>query len=544
MVNGFVADDFYQIINNTLVHSLSNTMQFFTGSTYESGGADRLVGIFYRPIMLFFYALIYALFGLHPTPYHIFQLFVHIVNAVLLFLFFRKFFPRTVSFVASLMFLIHPINNEAVVFIANFQEVLFFFFGMNALLFVTQKKTTPRTYLLISILLLLSVLSKETGILFFFIVLFLHYVYYKRRGKTFLFFTFAAFAFYVFLRYGVGKMFLAQTAVAPITNAPFIIKALNVPYIIFTYLTTFFFPKDLVTNNFWIVRGITVQDFVIPLVVDLMVLLLMVFLGFLTYKKKKHFLVFLLFFIWFAIGIGVHIHIIPLDATLADRWFYFPIVGLIGLGATAYMQWATNITKKLTIGVCIVILILIGIRTFVRTPNWKDGLTLTSHDIKVARKNFLLDNAHGTELILVGRYKEAKPYVVSSVNEYPYYANLNNLGIIYTAEKNKKMAKKYLLQAVTQSQNYRVYENYAKFLLVYDNEKEARGFAQKALTVLPKNPILWRVLAQSSYLLKDYKRAKDAAKMAYLISPTEENKKLFDLLNENKPISVTQRKLK
>lgn len=541
--NGFVADDFLQIVYNTKIHSLSNIPQLFFGSTYDSGGADRLAGIFYRPVMLIFFSLLHALFGLNPAIYHLFQLLLHIANALLLFFFLRRFFPESISFVSSLIFLVHPINTEAVVFIADFQEVLFFFFGISALLLITQKKPTRRTYFFSSVLFLLSLLSKETGVLFLFISLFLNYFYYKRREILFFLLVGMAFSLYLVLRYGIAHLHLAEKAVAPIASAPFLVRMMNLPLIDFYYISTFLFPKDLISNQFWIIRETTVQDFVVPLVFSVVVFGIIGFLGYRIYRKKQLFPLFLLFSFWLLIGLGLHMQFYPLDATVADRWFYSPIVGFIGIGAIFYMQYGKKIPRKLTLVTCVVIVLLLGIRTIVRVPNWKDGLTLTTHDIKIVRKNFLMDNIHATELITAGRYKEAKPFVLSSVSEYPYYANLNNLAIVYTAEKNKKMAKKYLWEAVQHSQHYKIYENYANFLLVYDNEKEARDFSQKALKVFPKNAALWRIFAQSSYLLKDYKKAKEAAKMAYALLPTQENSEIYLLLSQNKKIVVPQQKL-
>jgi len=46
LFNNFVGDDFLQIVNNTTVHSLRNFFQFFSGSTFASGVAIRLLDCF------------------------------------------------------------------------------------------------------------------------------------------------------------------------------------------------------------------------------------------------------------------------------------------------------------------------------------------------------------------------------------------------------------------------------------------------------------------------------------------------------------------
>ena len=130
LTNGFVGDDELQISNNIKAHSIINIPSFFTGSTYENGGADSIAGIFYRPIMMSVFSLIYSVSGNDPLLFHLVQLLLHITNAALLFILLRRFFQNPTSFIISVIFLVHPVNSETVLYAANLQEVLFFFFGI------------------------------------------------------------------------------------------------------------------------------------------------------------------------------------------------------------------------------------------------------------------------------------------------------------------------------------------------------------------------------------------------------------------------------
>ncbi|MBI2033460.1 MAG: hypothetical protein HYT10_03310, partial [Candidatus Levybacteria bacterium] len=100
--NGFVWDDFDQVVNNKGVHSLSNIGYIFSGSTFNSGGADKLVGVYYKPLMPFSFAILYSLFGPNAVFFHGFQLLIHIANALLLFLFLRRYLKDWSAFIASL----------------------------------------------------------------------------------------------------------------------------------------------------------------------------------------------------------------------------------------------------------------------------------------------------------------------------------------------------------------------------------------------------------------------------------------------------------
>ena len=165
LFNGFVFDDEYQVVNNELIRSLTNFPQFFRGSTFYFEGQSELQGTYYKPVMTTVYSVLYTLFGPRPLFFHFFQLLMHITNAILVFLSIKYLLYQETnknhtlsSFLAALLFLIHPINQESVAFIADLQEILFFFFGIFALLL------TIKGFKILSIfpLLFLSLLSKET----------------------------------------------------------------------------------------------------------------------------------------------------------------------------------------------------------------------------------------------------------------------------------------------------------------------------------------------------------------------------------------------
>ncbi len=104
-----IGDDEDQIVYHTPVHSLKNIPTFFAGSTYYRAENESAYGLYYRPLMLSVYSLIYTFFGPDPLYYHFTQLLLHITNATLVFLFLRHFLRSRLAFLGSLIFLIHLI---------------------------------------------------------------------------------------------------------------------------------------------------------------------------------------------------------------------------------------------------------------------------------------------------------------------------------------------------------------------------------------------------------------------------------------------------
>lgn len=543
LINGFVGDDDLQILRNTKVHSITNLPSFFFGSTYENAGSDAIAGIFYRPIMMTVFSLAYSLVGPNPVFFHLIQLLFHIVNAILIFLFFRYFFRDKSSFILSIIFLIHPVNSEAVLYSANLQEVLFFFFGMLGLLILQQKEFKRKQMFFIPFLVLLSLFSKESGVLFTVMVLLYSLLFDKKKSrlKSLLISLPITFAIYLFFRYVVAHMQAANTSLAPISNATLSERIINISSLVFYYLRMFFYPKTMGVDQFWFVKSINLWNFWMPLLADLFFMGL-IFLGYIwtIRKHKANKNLYLFFMLWFFVGLLLHIQILPLDATVADRWFYFPSIGLLGLIGIVFKQINLIRTKRAQIIVGSIIfglLLILSARTFIRISDWRTNLTLYEHDIR-SQNNFILENAYGTALIQDEQFEKAKPEIEKSIKEYPYSANLNNLAIIYAAQGNKLMARKSFEDATKKGQNFSVYENYANFLLYYDKSIDALNFSEKAVKLFPDSPKLWLVLAQSAYLNGKRDQALKAATKSYQLQPNDAALNIFIKIRDNKPLRL------
>lgn len=569
LFNGFVWDDEEQVLNNIPVHSIGNIFQFFRESTFNGGGTGTLGGLYYKPLMTTFFSLIYTIFGPNPFFFHLFQVSVHTTSSVLVFLIFKHFLKTSLflPFILALVFLIHPINTEAVVYISDLQDILFFFFGVFALHNVIHSRFHLRGVSTISILLLASLLSKETGALFFaacglYVLLFRI----KDLGKYALS-ACTAIGIYGVLRFAVAGIYFNKHGLSPITTMPFTERVLSVPKIIFSYLKTFVFPDNLAINQHWAVKSITWNEFVLPLIIDALFFLLLLAAAIFIWRKKSEYLKAYLFFLgWFVIGLGLHLQFFPLDLTYSDRWFYFPIIGLLGMvGVSLYaiaMVYQTvrqkqsqnmegtassSTTKvgisrndKLWLALAVLVTITLSIRTFIRNMDWKDGLTLYGHDIKIAKDSFDLENNYGVELFRVGRFEEAEIHFEKSTKlAQSWWTNWNNLGVVYEKKGDYKKAKEYYQKAINNGKYYLAYENVAKITFFQENDaKFAKEFIQQSLQLLPNNTNLWFILSLSEYKLGNKEEALKAAKNALILSPTEQNYYLYSRLSQNLPLEL------
>lgn len=539
LFNGFVWDDEEQVLNNTLVHSITSIPKFFSGSTFNTGGSGSLGGLYYKPAMSTSFSLIYTIFGANPFFFHLFQLLIHITNSILIFLIFRKVLTEKFSFLASLLFLIHPINTETVVYVSALQDALFMFFGLLALLF-TLKPYQKINLFWISFLLLLSLLSKETGFLFLPLILIYKLIFQRKKIILYIISTSWAVGIYFFLRFVVAHVYFTNGGLSPIMRISFWERLINIPQIIFFYIRTFLAPLDLSITQHWVVTTINIDDFYLPAGMVIIFFTIILLLGlFIKQKSSQDFKIYLFFFIWTILGLGMHLQLSPLDMTVAERWFYFASAGILGMLAVILqnLELKAGIWKRIYIFIALVIVTTLFSRTFMRTFDWRNGLTLFSHDINISKNAFDLENNLGVELYRVGKFDEAKTHFKKSTELAPYWwTNWNNLGVIYEKEGDRNTARNYYQKAITHGDYYLAYENLAKILFFDDNPQNAEQFIRQSLKKLPNNSSLWLTLALTEYKLGNLQEALVDAKNSYSLSPNPQNYYVVSKLQANLPL--------
>lgn len=170
--NGFVGwDDNLLITENSLVR----------GVTWEHVKAafTRYDPELYIPLTFLSYQLDYAIWGMNPFGFHITNLIFHAANAALVFFLLvrllKRFqpdssqapiihFPFGPLFVA-LLWAIHPLNTEAVVWASARKDVLSAFFFLLSLSLYLRSDDAPQSWSLLPIPYLLSFLSFFFGLL-------------------------------------------------------------------------------------------------------------------------------------------------------------------------------------------------------------------------------------------------------------------------------------------------------------------------------------------------------------------------------------------
>jgi len=232
----------------------------------------------------------------------------------------------------SLIFLVHPANEEIVAYIGALQDVLFFFFGMCSLCLIikTNGKIIP-TLILSSLLVLFSLFSKETGVLFLFIIPVYVFIFQRQRLKYYLASFACVGAVYLSLRIIASRSVMFYLLNSPIQHMSLGQRAIIMPKILYSYFKELFFPS-ISLPDFTYLQSTNIMQSVFPFLVVVSLLFFLAVFGYLIYKYRKPAFPALVFFtIWMLLGFGAHSQILPLDVIFATRWMYFPLAGALGI---------------------------------------------------------------------------------------------------------------------------------------------------------------------------------------------------------------------
>jgi Tfp pilus assembly protein PilF len=143
--NAFVFDDEFQVLQNPFVRNPHLWWRIFTGSVWSFQGAAFPTN-YYRPLHIFSHWLIYRLAGPNPAAFHLFQVLIYAVTVALAFFVACELLGSSVAaLVGVLLWTLHPLHVESVVWIAAVPDTGFAFFYLLAFwLFLRAEKAADR----------------------------------------------------------------------------------------------------------------------------------------------------------------------------------------------------------------------------------------------------------------------------------------------------------------------------------------------------------------------------------------------------------------
>ncbi|MFZ5391363.1 MAG: hypothetical protein ACOZAJ_03770 [Patescibacteria group bacterium] len=163
-------DDYDSIINNFYIKDWSYFGRYFTKNLIAGAG---LLSNYWRPLLLILYSIEWHIWGDWAAGYHLVSVVIHLAAGLVFYNLFKKITQRPViAWLSSLIFIIHPLQTEAVTYVAGRADPLSaLLMGLGLLWYWRYRfddsvSTKNRFYILSLLSLLAAILTKDKSIIF------------------------------------------------------------------------------------------------------------------------------------------------------------------------------------------------------------------------------------------------------------------------------------------------------------------------------------------------------------------------------------------
>ncbi len=422
-------DDQDGILNNVFIRDWANLPKFFSENLIAGSG---LVSNYWRPLLLILYATEWHLWGAAPFGYHVVSTLIHIAAAILAYaLLDRLFARRGLALFASLVFLVHPLQTEAVTYVSGRGDPLAILLMLGSiLLFLRHRdegdpKAEDPIYWGSIFLFLLSLLTKETAIALPALIVLCDW-FANGRGKSLKNYAIdilrAAWPFLVLLG-GYALLRLTALNFNHITN----LYGRETPFTENFHVRLFTFFRVMTVYAALLVAPVTLyMERAVPVALSFWswdvaggALLCAALLAAAVASWKR--LPEAAFGIaWFFIRILPNTNLlVPNSALLYEHWLYSPLLGwffAVAGGFAAACAWVAArrpasglMLRRLGVGLAVLFLALLSARTVLRNREWHDPITFYNQLLEHAQPSYRVLNNLGMAYDEARRYDEALP---------------------------------------------------------------------------------------------------------------------------------------
>lgn len=424
-----------------------------------------------------------------------------------------------IALFSSLIFLVHPIQTQAVTYIVQRATSLsaLFYFGTMSCYIQGRIYNHRKDYILAIVLCLFGILTKPTFITLPLVVILYDVLFFGseikiKPGKLLLwiFFTLAVVMIPLVL---IGPSALWQEALAGyqrISMGHYLFTQLNV---IGTYIRLLFLPfHQTIDYDYGVVKNL----FEWPTIFSLLIILGLIFLA-LKLLRKERFLTFGI--LWFFATLGPQSSIFSLLDVIFEHRVYLACYGFCLLLTVSLFRIIKSFRSYLA-----VMMIIVGILaavTYQRNDLWSDPVRFMEDVVAKSPHKARPHNNLGFFYFRGGRFFEAEAEYRKAVQLDPnYLIAYHNLATVYLELNKIQPAKNIFEQLVRRFPGYP--DPYVGLGLVFqkldDNEK-AFVFFQKAIQINPYSSAAYVGLGNSQQEQGHLALAKSAFEKAIWLNP-------------------------
>ncbi|MBN3038158.1 MAG: tetratricopeptide repeat protein [Candidatus Omnitrophica bacterium] len=495
----FLWDDNFLIKENKYIKDWSYWPKAFT-ENIEAGA--RKETSFYRPLQVFSYMLDYSFWTLDSRGYHLTNLILHLLAALMVFWFINLLYDDWfVSLLSGVLFVVHPIHSEAVAYISGRSDSLAAIFLLLTFIFYIRygKLRNTLSYLLMLCAYILALLSRESSIILPVLLLIYHYCFKKKIDlNTFVSLSALAFA-YMVLRLTLFRGFLSHLTCSTtlLQRIPGFLKAIA------AYFRLLIVPFDLhmeYVNELFSFRDVQVL---------IGLFLLCAFIYFAIKLRQKDSLV-SFSILWFFAALIPYSSLYPINAYMAEHWLYFPSIGFFIILARALSLLYRNQRLRVLAAILFMALLLSNICLSIRQNEyWSEAILFYVRTLKYAPNSWRTYYNLGNTYRDINESEKAESAYKKVISLNPQFAQTyNNLGLIY--DERGKDAEAFSLYKKAVELEPELAQGHYNLGLVYERSKkrkEAIAAYQEAINLDPEFIEAYNNLGNVYYSLRQYEKA-------------------------------------
>jgi len=520
----FVHDDVVFIVQNPHIAHLDQWFNIFTHASLAGGGGSNA---YYRPVLEIVYRLEYALFGFHAAGFHAVNLLIHVINGLLIFTLLRRFhFAQWTAYAVSLIFLIHPVQTEAVACVAGISNELCALFMILTLRCYVQ---APSIWVIIFFI--IAFLTKEQAVVLP-LLLILTDIYLKRikMYQWWLLFGLMTIALLWLRTHLTGAHIVQDIMQSP---GELRLRLLAIPRTLLMYLRLLVWPThlhyyrntDILASNglgFALLAGLAA------------------FGGWMVTQYQINRRVILFGLAWFLICLMPVLNIVPLVNEYsyimsAEHFLYLPMIGILIVAAVGVERFLTKRYQVIALVVCTLVFGWISVQ---QNRYWSSEVALfermSQYEPNFGRGQLLLARAYdnaGQSILAQKHYQRAldimKAYRAKSVNANAtrFYDGFIKDIYFYQAQSFKAQGRfneainAYQASLALDARSVIALEGLALSYLSLQQYEEAITTFNQALVIDPQNASLLNNLAIVYLKQGDNNQAEQFFKMALGVDP-------------------------